>query len=230
MRLPRFRFSRLSRAVSSLSLFALTLSIGALSAEAFRAAPSGLRTIAVPESSIEIRIWEERNVDGTTQSFYALTRLGEGALGRTRQTSNEVQLASVRFDPLIGGPPQVAASLEARPDNRLFLVQLFATALPEFQAGIAARGGIIHRYYTEHTLLVEMGPAELSEIETLPFVRWVGDYHPSFRVENVLRDALASNADLDEARYSIMLTRRGAAAQEEFAFRIRDLGGKIEVL
>jgi hypothetical protein len=111
------------------------------------------------------------------------------------------------------------------------LVQLFSSALPEFQEEIRDQGGAIHRYYTEHTLLVEMDPEARAEVESLPFVRWVGAFAPAFRVEPALRDALTGDGPSPfEGRYSIMTLRRGAEAKQEVAQRIQELGGRIEVM
>ncbi|MBZ0111203.1 MAG: S8 family serine peptidase [Thermoanaerobaculia bacterium] len=193
-------------------------------------AESNSRVIVVPDKGIEIQLWDETNQAGEVDSYVRVVRNGQ-VVGRTRATRDEVQLAGVSFDPLTDGMPAVAETLQARDDNRLFLVQLFASALPEFQQEIREQGGAIHRYYTEHTLLVEMEPATKAEVESLPFVRWVGPYAPAFRVESALRDALTGDApDLADERYSIMTLRRGGEAKQEVAQRIQELGGRIDVM
>jgi len=189
------------------------------------------RVIPVVDKSIEIRLWDEPNASGGLQSFYEISGTDGRTVSRARRTNHRVELAAGSFDPLTDGPLDAVRELSARPDNRLFLVQLVAPAVAELQEGIREEGGTIHRYYTEHTLLVEMDPAIRPTIEALPYVRWVGAYEPAFRVESVLRDALAGEGEtLGEARYSIMTLRRGLTAKQAVKAQIEALGGRIEVM
>jgi hypothetical protein len=139
----------------------------------------GLRTVELPDSGLVLALWEEEGELGERTPHYAVLD-GDGRLrGRVRATAYTVELADRRFDPLVEGEPFVEPALAARPGDRLHLVQLVATALPELQAEIAAAGGVIHRYLTRHALLVELDPAARARVAALPFVRWIGPYHPA---------------------------------------------------
>ncbi|RKH87842.1 peptidase S8, partial [Corallococcus sp. AB038B] len=79
--------------------------------------------------------------------------------------------------------------------------------------------------------LVEMSADTRKRVTELPFVRWVGPYHPEYRVEGVLRDALTGRAArLEPQRYSIMVGERGAMRQGEVAEAVRKLGGTVELI
>lgn len=188
-----------------------------------------LRTVVLPEASLELYLWSEESA-GVTSSLWAVHRPGEGLLGRVRTADYRVELTDYSFDPLLEGTPSVPTSLTAGPSNRLHLVQLVVTPLPELQKAILDLGGTIHRYYTQYTLLVEMDAGTRAEVAALPFVRWVGPYHPAFRVEGYLRVALAdADFPLGTERYSIMLNERGGLAQQDLSSSIRAMGGVIEV-
>ena len=188
------------------------------------------RTVAVPGGALELHLWKEILPSGTVQAFYAVTD-GSGVCGRVRETSYVVRLRDQRFDPLADELTEPAPALAARGDNRLFLVQLHATPLPEFQQAIQAAGATVWRFLTDHTLIVDVDPQELGRLSDFPFVRWVGPYHPLYRLEEPLRAAIAGQgADLERQRYSIMIGERGAERQDALADRIRQLGGAVELI
>ncbi len=202
----------------------------ALCAAASFAAPrQNARGILVPEAGLTIELWDERGPDGTLSSWAAIADADGAGRGRARPAGTRVELRDFQFDPLVDGEPGLAEPLLAGPGGRLFLVQLFTTALPELQQAIRQLPAAIHRYYTQHTLLVEIDPALLPGLESLAFVRWVGPYHPGYRTEAAIRDALTGEAaELAAQRYTLMTTVRGAAAQRALSERIRALGGTVE--
>lgn len=211
------------------SLFLIFVSALVLAASS-PAAMASRRSISVADQGLEILLWTEPGPQGATRSFYAFERDGR-PLGRVRETTNQIRLADYRWDPLADAAPAVPESLRARPSNRLYLVQLVATALPELQQLVRQAGGTIHRYYTDHTLLVEMDGAARAAVERLPFVRWIGPYEPAFRTERVLREALAGVGEpLGTQRYSIMVLERGPDRKAEVAQAIRALGGTIDIM
>lgn len=188
-----------------------------------------LRSISVPNQPTKLYLWEETQDDGTSQAFYAISRDGRSLTGRPRSTTYNIKLSHRRFDPL-QSEPKIPAALSATFTNTLFLVQFHTTPLPEFRAGIKASGGKVHRYLAEHTFVVEMSTAAKSKIAALPYVRWVGPYHPEYRLEKPLREALlGTGPTLETQRYSIMLMERGTAMQDSVSKKIRGMGGKIEL-
>jgi Subtilase family len=189
------------------------------------------RRIPVPEAGVELYLWDEVDARGGRRSFYAVAAAGGGPRGRVREARNSVELVDTRFDPLLEGAPAPPPGLAADAGNRLFLVQLVVTPLPELQRLVAEQGGRIHRYLTEHTLLVEMDAAARERVAALPFVRWVGAYQPAWRLAPAPRDALlAGGGDLAADHYSVLLTERGGAAQRGLARTIAGWGGSVDAL
>jgi len=186
-----------------------------------------LRTVSVPGSAVELYLWNEVLPSGQTQAYYAFSPDGHQLMGRVRATTYNVGLRDFTFDPMVQ-KMGVEAVLAARPDNTLYLVQFEATPLPELQAPITQSGGKIHRFLTDHTFIVEMSLATRNAVANLPIVRWVGPYHPAYRTEEYLRDALTGKTSpLEEQRYSIMVNDRDHSQQESLAEAIRNLGGFV---
>ncbi|QDE92531.1 peptidase S8 [Myxococcus xanthus] len=190
-----------------------------------------LKTLDVPRASVQLHTWQEETADGRRQDFFAYSQGGVALLGRVQPTEYLVRLEHARFDPLKGAQPLVAGVLTADASNTLHLVQFHATPLPEYRDAIMAAGGKVLRFLTDHTFLVEMNSSTHKRIAGLPYVRWVGAYHPEYRVEGVLRESLQGRAlKLEPQRYSIMVGERGAARQGEVASLVRSLGGTVELI
>ncbi|MFP2929581.1 S8 family serine peptidase [Pyxidicoccus sp. 3LG] len=190
-----------------------------------------LRTVDVPSTAIQLHTWEEVAADGVRQDFFAYSRGGVELMGRVQPTTYQVELEHLRFDPIRSAMPLVTGLLSADPDNTLHLVQFQGTPLPEFRAAIEASGGKVLRFLTDHTFLVEADADAKKRLGELPYVRWVGPYHPEYRVEAPLREALLGrSARLESQRYSIMVGEHGAKRQDEVAEVVRKLGGKVELI
>ncbi|MCE9673325.1 S8 family serine peptidase [Myxococcus stipitatus] len=190
-----------------------------------------LKTLQVPHSTLQLHTWEEVDAAGERQDFFAYSRGGTELAGRVQATTYQVRLEHVRFDPLREAQPLVSAQLMADAQNTLQLVQLTATPVPEMREALEREGGKVLRFLTDHTFLVEMDADTRKRVADLPFVRWVGAYHPEYRVESVLREAIQGHAaPLAPQRYSIMVGERGEARQGEVADAVRALGGTVELI
>ncbi|TSC26663.1 S8 family serine peptidase [Corallococcus sp. Z5C101001] len=193
---------------------------------------SALRTLdVVKDTGVQLHVWRERQADGTEQAFSAYTRGGTELLGRVQPEAYLIRLAEASFDPLARNAPLLGNALVADRDNTLSLVQFHATPLPEYREAIENAGGKVLRFLSDHTYLVEMPADVKARVAQLPAVRWVGDYHPEWRLEPVLRDALLGRAAaLAPQRYSIMLGEGGPARQARVTALVERLGGKVELV
>lgn len=192
---------------------------------------ANLRTLNVPGSTVELYTWEESAASGARTSYYAYSRDGVALQGRVRDTTYSVRLQDVEFDPLQNGQPQVSNFLAAQSDGNLHLVQFHATPLPEFRQAITDSGGKVLRFLSDHTFLVEMSGSTRAQVAQLPYVRWIGPYHPEYRLERTLKDSLQGHAlRLASQRYSIMLGEGGARRQGEVAALVQRLGGKVDLV
>ena len=186
-----------------------------------------LRTVSIPESTTQLYLWEESLPGKKAQAYFAISPDGMHLKGRVRATTYKVRLSGHTFDPLTQ-KIEMEPILAARPHNTLHLVQFMTTPIEEFLSPITRMGGKVHRFLTDHAFVVEMSPETRNEVAKLPFVRWVGPYHPAYRVEEHLRSALTGiSPALEEQRYSIMICERNHSRQENLASMIRDLGGVV---
>ncbi|WP_257450707.1 S8 family serine peptidase [Archangium lipolyticum] len=190
-----------------------------------------LRSRQVPDTAIQLHTWQELQTNGTHQAYTAYTRGGTETLGRVRDTSYLVRLDAAQFDPLQGSQPLATGLLAADPDNTLHLVQFLGTPLPEFREAIQRQGGKVLRFLTDHTFVVDMDADARKRVAELPYVRWVGPYHPEYRLERELRDSLMGLApELAPQRYSIMLGEGGTGRQGQVAALVRRLGGTVDLV
>ncbi len=184
------------------------------------------RVIQVPGSSLLLVLWEEEPPAGPTVPYFALSPDGR-SVAALQATSYDLLLRYARFDPL-ANPPAVPEHLAARASSSIHIVQFVTQPLEEFRAEIRALGGMIYKFLANHAYLVKMSPSVRDRVAALPFVRWVGPYHPAYRLEEPVLAGLDRGAPaLPDTRYNVQLFDRGAAPQTDVARRIQGLGGVV---
>ena len=95
-----------------------------------------------------------------------------------------IKLATGAFDPL-AGVPDVPAPLRAGEDGVL-LVQIHPPSSPAVRAAISGAGAEILGSIPEATYLVRAPPGAAGALRELPAVRWVGPYHPAYKLSPAL--------------------------------------------
>jgi hypothetical protein len=186
------------------------------------------RLIEAPESRTELAVWEEQRADGRTAYFYAISLDGQ-TVARVQETSYDILLRYSKFDP-VRQRPAIPENLRAGApaSDTVYIVQFVTQPLEEFRKAIEARGGTVYNFLANHSYLVQMNARTRAEVESLSFVRWVGEYQPAYRLEEFLLERLnGDSSTLPEMSYNIMALERGARQQEAVAGRIRQMGGKV---
>jgi subtilase family protein/flagellar hook capping protein FlgD len=91
-----------------------------------------------------------------------------------------------RFDPLKQSQPAIAPHMRARAlaagETGSFLVQLAGPVQAGERERIEGAGGRVFAYLPQYTFLVRANAAARAEIASLSFVRWVGDWHPAYKL------------------------------------------------
>ena len=174
-----------------------TLRIEATAPAAQPAVRQDQRVIQITGSNREVHLWNQRALDGSLTSHYAIMerRAGDAAasiVGRERQTSYDIGLRYASFDPRIA-TPGVNAQLLAPANNELFLVQFWAVPLDEMRAEIEAMGGKIYRFLEDHTHIVRMPVGIADNVRRLNYVRWVGPFHPAYKLDEQIISAFVKN-------------------------------------
>ncbi|HMQ16982.1 MAG TPA: S8 family serine peptidase, partial [Phycisphaerae bacterium] len=151
--------------------------------------------------------------------------------GRTlhaiRETSYDVPLQYDAFDPL-KRQPQPPSFLAADAAAELRIVQFQTQPLEQYRADLAAAGAPIVGFLGNHAFIVRLDAAAQQAVAALPYVRWIGPFHPAYKLEAGLLNRLA---DADAWRsadpYVIQTPQRGLADQDVVAAEIAALGGAV---
>lgn len=187
------------------------------------------RLIDVPGSAVRLALWTEVLPGGETVPFYAISLDGQD-MATVRHTSYMLKLRHGDFDPG-SRVPRVHTSLAANERSSLYIVQFVTQPLEEFRKRIENLGGVVHHFLANHAHIVEMSRQVQSQVAALPFVRWVGPYHPAYRLEEVLLDELTqSSPPQSTRRYHIQVVKAGEHQKNIVADRIRAMGGTIDAL
>jgi hypothetical protein len=166
--------------------------------------------------------WDE---DG--ERWAAHSRDGGATWSRARRLQRELRL---RDGAILPGEamPGPALGLALPGDGRLFVVQFRATSLPEWRETLTGRGIEILAALPHHGHIVRTDADRLAEIRSFEFVERVEPYHPSYRIEPELRQALLDEADgLAMTRVRVMTFEWGIAAKERVIEAAEAIGAQV---
>ena len=155
---------------------------------------------------------------------FALAQAPDGSGPRTLAEDPRILLEYARFDPVLE-VPAVPPMLQANAACRLYIVQFWSTPTDADRAVVRAAGGEIRGYLPQDCHLV-LAPAGAESLFRLPGVRWVGPYHPAYRLEPFLVQEHRNGAAVPPRTYNLVMTdkRREKAA---LGAKIVALGGEI---
>ena len=184
--------------------------------------------VEVSSTTLIIVYWKETPAGGSTTPYYAFAHDGH-TFSRTRQANYLIKLLFAQFDPLVS-IPSLPASLQADANVHLHIVQFFSQALKTLQDGVTIVGGLVHGALPPHAVVVEMSDANKTTVAALPYVRWVGPYHPGYRLESYLRDNWAQGTALfPTGTYNIVVFVAGTSQKDAVAARVQSIGGTVDV-
>jgi subtilisin family serine protease len=201
------------------------LVVGGIAIRTTQAAVFNQRLYTFAGSPMVAASWDELAAGGTV-SYWAVAPDGK-TWTDPHIHGNTVRLRYAEFDPA-RGEPAVPAGLRAGAGNELFLVQFRTSPLAEMQAELAAAGARVERFMPDHTLVVRMNQAGRAAVSQLPYIRWVGAYHPAYRLDEQVRADLLGSPSIAR-RYSIECLERGMGQQQLVADAVVKAGGIVEV-
>jgi hypothetical protein len=202
-------------------LLAGTIVPAAMAASVERSAE---QTIAIPGTTIELRLREELLDNGELATVYQISR--DGSILREARASYELGLRYAHFDPL-ERVPAVESILSADESTHLFIVQFHTQPLVAFQEEITRLGGQVRHYMAQFAYLVEMDEVVLEQVSALPYVRWIGAYHPAYRLdEATLQNLRNLGVNTPAIRYNIQVL--DVPQKAIIVDRIRALGARID--
>ncbi|MCB8989110.1 MAG: S8 family serine peptidase, partial [Ardenticatenaceae bacterium] len=135
--------------------------------------------------------------------------------------AGKVQVVTYTFDPVVDGEPELAETMQNNAAGEtLRLVQFAGPTNDAWLADLEAAGLTPLQYYPHYTFLTWGTEAQVTALESAPFVRWQGVVHPAYKIDPALngRSGLISNVD-------IMFYNDGRLADTLAA--IANLGGNV---
>lgn len=184
------------------------------------------RAFRVPDSSAACASWMQIDASGAATEHYAISLDGT-SIATVRQTSYELAFRRARFDPRRGEPEFGGSSFVG--GGNVHVVQYETQPLREYSLAIERLGGEVFDHVQNHAHIVRMSPAVRARVAALPFVRWVGEYHPEMRVDPEILECLDLVRN-QPMRLNVQVYTRGVFEQEIVAERIRASGGTIDAL
>jgi hypothetical protein len=190
------------------------------------AARESERVIQLSDARTAVRLWTENNEFGLTSQYYAIGL--DGVFGEARLADYRVMLRYAEFDPQVRRPA-VPRGLSAGRENEAWIVQFVTQPLEEYRARIEALGGRIFNYLPNYAYIVLMDGAACEKARRLPFVRWIGPYHPAYKTDaETLARLAASNGLGGQTRsYYVQVMQRGAEQKKVVAQYLRSIGGTV---
>ncbi|MEX2219349.1 MAG: S8 family serine peptidase [Phycisphaerales bacterium] len=205
-----------------------TLKLGELTVRQTAARIANQRVFTFEGSPTVLVVWEEYT-GAKPAGWFALSTDGGRTVAQVVQNPGVVRLRQGTFDPLREGQVPVPPGFEADGTNELFLVQFVATPLEEMRRQVRAAGGEVLAFLTENTHLVRLSPATRDAVAALPFVRWVGAYHPGYRLDEQTLARLVAGEPV-QGRFSISAVEIGAGPQSAIADLVKQLGGEVHFI
>jgi hypothetical protein len=182
------------------------------------------RQISLSDSNIVLTLWEEKN-DYEVIPYYSISLDNGKTIVRTVQPSYELGLRYEYFDPL-DSLPAVDSALSAGSDTDLYIVQFYTQPLEEFKNEITELGGTVYHYIAQFAYLVEMSESVKDLVESIPYVRWIGPYHPAYRLEEFMLDNIENAEEIyPMERYNIQV--HTVEMKEILAEKISNIGGIV---
>ncbi len=155
-----------------------------------------VRTFTVPGSSTQVRI------NGTTSTY---SRDGGRSWRAMQPIDTQLHLRYGQFDPLVDGAPAIPVHLQARADNRLFIVQFETQVLDAFKADIKSLGGEVRHYLPMQSVVVRMDSAIAARVAQRNYVRWVSPLHVAYKLDPELFEFAAAPESGASRLYNVMM-------------------------
>ncbi|MFQ5594860.1 MAG: S8 family serine peptidase [Anaerolineae bacterium] len=111
----------------------------------------------------------------------------------SQPTESQIRLQAVSFDPLRAPAPSAPAS-----DLGVYMIQFHGPIRPEWKVAVTTAGAELFDYIPDYAFVARMDAAVARRVASLASVRWVGVYHPTYRISPSLQKRL----DADRERSS----------------------------
>jgi subtilisin family serine protease len=134
-----------------------------------------------------------------------------------------IRLKAATFDPL-ADEPQVAQSVRASVEaggESTYLVQFSGPVTEAWKAAAAQAGARLYGYIPDYAFIARIDAADLARVRGLPAVRWVGLYHPAYRLDSELQSSASNGTS------SLVVQTLPDANLAELAAQVGAWGGTV---
>ena len=131
-----------------------------------------------------------------------------------------IHLKSVTFDPLTE-EPKLSPGWVYTSDNGYYMIQCFGPMQSIWMEEIRATGVSILGYIPSYTYIMHMEGEEKEALSNLPYIRWVGRYHPAYKIQNGLREKVG------EIELNVVVFKNEEDNLHKVRDNLRALGGII---
>ncbi|MCP3904883.1 MAG: S8 family serine peptidase, partial [Planctomycetes bacterium] len=193
------------------------------------AVDTGTREIVVEGTGVRVSLWTGLDDEGRLAEHYAVSLDDGKNFSPPRATDYTVKLRYDEFDPMgFQITRAVDPAFASGDDTNLHIVQFVTQPLEAYRAAIRDLDGTIRAYLAHHAHVVEMTPATREAVAALPFVRWIGPYHPAYRLEEFMIDnAVDADTLYPVGTYNVRVFAPDQKAQ--LAGRVTQLGGVVDL-
>lgn len=132
-----------------------------------------------------------------------------------------IKLQSAMFDPVAGARTMAveAASERDSGGSGYYILQFSGPILDEWKTGATAAGAELLDYLPDFAFIIRAQKSSESQLRALPYVRWLGDYAPSYRVSN----RVSTDKDSD-----VVIRLFPGADNAALRKRVSDAGGGVD--
>ena len=156
-------------------------------------------------------------------AFAAATSLW--AQAPAEPVSRSLLLRFSSFDPTASAP-EIPSGLRSGADQRLLIVQFAGTPTQRGRDLIAAAGGEIVSYLPQDAYVVRIDRANAGLLRADREVRWVGSYHPAYRLDPALLSGGALQS-VQAARYDLVVANKRTDKPALIA-KLRAVGAAVD--
>jgi hypothetical protein len=125
-------------------------------------------------------------VKATGSQAYAMRGLGLDVVKFTNLHTLDLYPSDMAFDTTEGVPSAPEVMNGFNWDRGMYIVQFIGPYKTEWLDSVQNLGGQVGKYVPAFSVVVKMSPDVKSRVSDLPFVNWVGDYKPWYKISSEL--------------------------------------------
>lgn len=149
---------------------------------------------------------------------------------RTPKTNPNIALKRATFDPLAGEPvlpTQLQATIQSN-QTQTYLIQFNGPIQPQWKDAVAQASAHLYGYIPDYTFIARMDGTIAQRVQSLDMVRWIGLYHPAYRLaaDLVASDGTATIQSYEEQR--LLIQTLPDVSLDTICDTIVAFGGRVE--